>query len=193
MASVNGFSLSLSLSHSLSPSLALFHPSPSHSLRRPTLSSSFRRPFLHSCIPSFPPTLPLSLSLSLSPLLFLFFCYSPHCLPALHSSFLFSHTLWLSFQTDFIPKQLQTYIHILFPSFSASLKRRSSVCELQVAQRIWTSRSCNLSHLSQILRVQFVGRRSMLIKRKLWNIWESCFCFLFFKKKVKLCFFLSSC
>ena len=178
MASVNGFSLSLS--HSLSLSLSRSLPSISIPLSAASHPLLLFQTSLPSLLHSIFPTHLTSLSLSLSPLLFLFFCYSPHCLPALHSSFLFSHTLWLSFQTDFIPKQLQTYIHILFPSFSASLKRRSSVCELQVAQRIWTSRSCNLSHLSQILRVQFVGRRSMLIKRKLWNIWESCFCFLFF-------------
>lgn len=112
--------LKLSLLCAAPPLLSLLlHPqSPSHSLR-PTLSSTFSCPLPHSILHSIfvrsfshPPTLPRTLAF------FFYFSATPFCQPCLHlslsppsalplsSSPLFPHNLWLSFQTDFIPKQL---------------------------------------------------------------------------------------
>lgn len=81
----------------------------------PSSSSSLSPPL--SAVPSPTSTFHLSHPPHLSFLFFLFFCHSSPCLHTHPLSFYHApippFTLWLSFQTDFIPKYLQTYIQTL--------------------------------------------------------------------------------
>lgn len=102
---------------------ALLPLSPSHCQHHTLFTSFFRCPLPRSSRLPHPPYFS-----SLAPIF---------------SAFLFHHRLWLSFQTDFIPKQLQTYstLHTVFelPGFSVWIITwwRPCCCNSSPLRRFW--------------------------------------------------------